>query len=306
MSSKEQQELERRERALKTKEEALERRIQQQESTEQRFQSHQQQVADKERANQKKNQELLQRERKLNEDLRHLTQQQQLVVQQQQQLEERQKRRSLLVLPTLLLVCVIAGYTAYVHFNQQQSALKQATAASQNIDKLASVLNMTQEEVLRASNKLANKRSELEKTKSMLSELRNTSDRLQQEITLLRGDQATTLAEKDALNQSAEILSEQLSKLKAQLEDEYLTIDINEAFIEYQEKDLAQQQNQVTHYQKLLQTKDARIAELQQQLESQQLLLGELNQRNALLQKQLENTAPEAAAASPSNTGTPE
>ncbi len=289
MLRKEEQELERRERALRVKEDALERRVQQQANTEERLKAHQERVAEKERANQKKAQELIQRERKLNDDSLEVERQLLTVRRQRDNLEARQKQRSVLVLPLLLFICVAAGYASYLHFTHKQSALEQVTSATQNIDKLASVLNMTQEEVLRATNRLANKRNELEKTKSMLGEVRATSEQLQQEITDLRGNQAATLAEKEALSQSANTLAKQLADLRSQLEDEYLTIDINEAFIEYQESDLQQLEQLMAHYKNELATRDREIARQQDLLSALEAQLATRHRSIGTLQARARN-----------------
>lgn len=293
MASSEQQELERRERKLQTQEQALERRMQQHSHVEARLKANQERVAEKERANQKKAQELMQRERKLDETARDLASQSQMLEQAHAALELRQKKRNVLVIPILLLVCVVAGYTAFLNLGTKQDALQQATRANENIDKLASVLNMTQEEVLAASDKLRNKRQELEKTKSMLNELRQTTEQLEVEILSLRENQAASLAEKEALGTSAATLSQQLKQLRAQLEDEYLTIDINEAFIDYQENNRQQLQQLLTHYKQTLDEREARVANLQQALTSQQALTGKQDAQLNALQSTIANQAQE-------------
>jgi len=238
MASPEALQLEQKSRALKLKEEALTRQAEQQLLTEKRIKDHQQNVAEKERANQLKAQDLIGREKKYKEEILSLNKERQDLLDAQQTLEKSRPKPFVLIVPFLLLACIVAGYFAYEQLNKKEQHFEQVTVASENIDKLAKLLNSSQDEVLLASGELINKKNELNKTKSMLLGLKNTINQLQLEITQLKGNQETTESERLALAFSANTLSDQLAILKTQLEDKYLTNDINEAYIDYQQHDL--------------------------------------------------------------------
>ena len=227
-----------------------------------RFEQHQRIVADQERANRIKAQDLMQRERKLEDDQRILNQERKMLIDTRDSLISSRQRRSALVLPLLLVAAVAAGIFAFQNIEQQKRYYEQVTEASKNIDKLAKVLSVTQDEVVITTSKLSTKQVELERTKAMLSELRTTTDQLQFEISQLKGGNTATIEETNALSLSAGTLSGQLAQLRSQLEENYLTNDINEVYIEYQENDLRRAQQA--------------LLEKEQELNKQQNLIGEL------------------------------
>jgi len=261
MASPEELKLEQKSRALQLKEEALTRQAQQQGNTEERIKQHQDSVAKKERANQLKSQDLIQRERKFSEENLQLNKERQSLLQTRREVEETKKKSSVYIIPALLLTCVIAGYFAYDQMNKKQQHFNQISNASKNIDKLADILSRTQNQVMTKSSALKDKKTELEKTKGMLTELNNTSEQLRSEIANLKTNQQTSEAERTTLAESATTLSKQLETLKVQLDDNYLTIDINEAFIEYQDNDIAAFQSVLNEQKKILQLKDENLNE---------------------------------------------
>lgn len=286
MASPEELNLEQKARALRLKEEALARQAQTQSRTEKRISSHQEEVAQKERANRLKAQELSKREQKVEEDLLLIKRESASLMSRQSELEAKRKNANFILLPLLLLICIVGGYLAYDFVNQQKIQYSQIANASKNIDKLAGILNMTQEEVLDKTSALQNKKIELDKTKTMLVDLKTTSDQLQTEITKLKDTQNSNLDEKHALTSSADMLAAQLSSLKTQLEDNYLTIDINEAFIDYQENDLKVFKAALNDYQKQLAQKDGTLNEQQaKQLVLEELLSSSKDQNNLLSSK---------------------
>jgi len=265
MASPEALQLEQKQRALKLKEDALSRQAEQQLRTEKRIKEHQKNVAEKERANQIKSQDLITRELKYKEETSALNKERQQLLDAQETLESSRQKPWLLIVPFLLLACVVAGYFAYEQLNKKAQHFEQVAVASKNIDKLAKLLTSSQDEVLTASNELLNKKDELSKTKNMMLDLKNTTDQLQLEITQLKGNQETSVEEKSALALSANTLSEQLATLKVQLEDKYLTIDINEAFIDYQENDLNVFKAALTSQQETIQQKEDALSDQQKQ-----------------------------------------
>ncbi len=307
MASPEELKLEQKARALKLKEEALTRQAQTQVRTETRLTATQHEVAQKERANRLKIQELNAREQKLEEDKRLAQKELESLTVRQNELEAKKKSANLIILPLLLIVCIVAGYLAFDYMNQQKRQFNQIAIASKNIDKLANLLNLTQEEVIDQSSALKNKKAELDKTKNMLVDLKTTSDQLQTEITRLKDNQQATHAEKSALSSSAEMLVSQLSDLKTQLDDNYLTIDINEAFIDYQENDLKVFKEALSDYQKQLAQKDGSLYEQQakqvflekllatskKQNDKLSIQLSEMNESLKDIQNQLKRTAKE-------------
>lgn len=252
-------------------------------SPRERFEQHQQAVANQERANQIKTQDLIRRERKLEDDKRLIAQERKMLEDTQALLTARRQRRSTIVLPMLLVTAIAAGVFAFQNMEQQQRYFEQVSQASKSIDKLAQVLSMTQDEVTLTSGKLSNKQLELERTKGMLAELRATTNQLQFEISQIRGDEPTSVEDTTALTVSADNLSGQLAKLRAQLEENYLTNDINEVYIEYQESDLRQAQ-------KALQEKESELAAQKNQLQENEQRISELQQ--ALLNASASATTP--------------
>tara|TARA_R110001592_G_scaffold42654_5_gene138513 strand:- start:4493 stop:5482 length:990 start_codon:yes stop_codon:yes gene_type:complete len=307
MASPEELKLEQKAKALQLKEDALTRQAQTQIRTETRLTSTQQEVAQKERANQLKIQELKAREQKLEEDKRLVIKEAGSLATRQTEFEAKKKTANLIILPMLLIVCIVGGYLAFDYMNQQKLQYNQIVLASKNIDKLANILSITQEEVLDKTSSLQNKKVELDKTKSMLVDLKTTSDQLQTEIIKLQDNQPTSDTEKNALTSSAEMIVSQLSDLKIQLEDNYLTNDINEAFIDYQENDLKVFKEALTDYQKQLVQKEGSLTKQQanQELLEKRLTISkkqnnklsdELNDLNDSLneiQSQLKNIAKE-------------
>jgi len=212
----------------------------------------------------------------------------------------------------------------FEHLSQKKQNFEQVTTASENIDKLAKIINFSQQEMRSNSAELQDKKHQLEKTKVMLSELKITTEQLQYEIRQLKSNQETSDAEKTALSVSIKTLLTQFASLNTQLEDNYLTIDINEAFIEYQENDLndfkqtlAKQinaiqlteqslearQDQVTLLQQALSQKDGELSIFTQNIEKLDASLSEFQKkyrdsqaRNANLEQeisQLKDTAPQ-------------
>jgi hypothetical protein len=287
MASPEELRLEQKTRALRLKEDALTRQAQTQLRTETRLISTQEEVAQKERANRLKMQELKAREHKLEEDKRLNNKEVESLALRQAELESKQSTSNFIILPMLLIVCIVGGYLAFDYINQQKLQYNQIALASKNIDKLANILNITQEEVIDKSSALKNKKIELDRTKTMLVDLKTTSDQLQTEITKLKDTQLTTDTEKSTLTSSAEILVSQLSGLKTQLEDNYLTNDINEAFIDYQENDLKGFKKALTDYQEQLAQKEGSLTEQQAKQELLEKLLLTSKKQNDTLSKQL-------------------
>jgi len=210
------------------------------EALQNRLKAHQQQVADKERANRIKAQDLIQREQKLADEKHVIEQERRMLLESQESMRRSRQRRSTFMLPILLIAAIAAGVLAYQNIEQQKKYFNQVANASKNIDALAQILSVTQDEVVIATSQLSNKKIELERTKTMLDDLKSTTEQLQYEIRQLKGDSSTSAEEKQALTLSADNLSEQFTVLKAQLEENYLTNDINEVYIEYQENDLKQ------------------------------------------------------------------
>lgn len=231
-------------------------------SLQQHLAEHQQQVADQERANRIKAQDLIQREQRLEDERRMVLQERQMLTNTQATLKASRQRTTALMLPLFLVAAIAAGLFAFNHIEQQEKYFNQVATASKNIDALAKILSVTQDEVVIATSQLSTKQFELERTKSMLEELKDTTDKLQMEIFHLKGYTSSSAEEKTALTISADNLSEKFSALKAQLEDKYLSDDINEAFIEYQENGLKRAHAQLAQQTALLAEKDQLIATL--------------------------------------------
>lgn len=272
MASPEELRLEQKTRALQLKEDSLSRQAQLQLRTETRLKENQEEVAQKERATRLKAQELNKREQKLEQEQKLLKKEAESLTSRRQELETKKKNTSLILLPVLLIVCIIGGYLTFDHLDQRERQYNQITLASKNIDKLANILNITQEEMLDKSAALHNKKLELDKTKAMLMGLKTTSDQLQDEITKLKGNQPTSEAGNSVLTNSAETLAAQLFDLKTQLEDNYLTLDVNEAFIDYQENDIETFKTALDKYKKQLEQKEDSLS----QHKTKQTLLEEL------------------------------
>jgi len=268
MASPEEFKLEQKSRSLQLKEEALSRQAQHQQKTEERLQTLQNDVSKTERANQLKSQDLIKREKKYtDENLQLQKERKSLLETQQEEITSRQKPL-MYIIPLILVTCIIAGYSAYDQINKKQLQFDQITVASKNIDKLANILSMTQDQVIDKSSALSNKKNELDKTKTMLQALKGTTDQLHTEITQLKSNQSTSESERTALATSAQTLTKQLSKLKEQLEDTYLTIDLNEVFIDYQENDLNVFKDALASHKALLEEKDENLnkQQIQQQV----------------------------------------
>lgn len=287
MASPEELQLEQKARALKLKEDALNRQAQTQTSTEKRLSAHQEKVAQTERANRLKAQELVKREQKLEDEQRLLEQESESLSLRHTKMAERKRNVSLVLLPTCLIICIVGGYLTFDFMTQQKIQHHQIALASKNIDKLANILNMTQEQVIHKSSTLQNKKIELDKTKTMLVDLKSTSDQLQTEIIKLKDDQHTSSVEKDALSSSAETLISQLSALNAQLEDNYLTIDINEALIDYQEHDIKVFKDALADHQQKLKQKEEHLNEQHAKHTLLNELLSSSKQQNKALSAQL-------------------
>lgn len=304
MASPDELQLEQKARALKLKEDALNRQAQQQQKTDERLKSHQDSVAKKERANQLKAQDLIKRENKLNDDKTLLQRERQALSELQQATAKSSQRPMLIVLPLLLFACIVGGYFAYEQLEKKQQHFSEIAFASANIDKLASILSLTQDEVISQSNALENKKSELDKTKNMLSELKHTSDTLANELVHLKGNEETSASEKAALVSSAEYLKQQLAELKVQLEDKYLTIDIIEALVDYQESNLNNVKGELATKQELLAQQQSSLSEqktleasLKQELESKASLLSQQALKTQAAQKELEDVQQQLQAA---------
>jgi DNA repair exonuclease SbcCD ATPase subunit len=155
--------------ALEQREEKLSLKTAAQEATQNRIETHQQQVAETERANQLKAQDLIQRELRLSENERLLNRERKLLRETMTLRKTTRQKRSALVLPVLLVVCVIGGYLAFDNLNKQQQYFRQVQTASENIDKLAKVLNLTQERMLQAKSALTKKEVELNNTRKTLA-----------------------------------------------------------------------------------------------------------------------------------------
>ena len=287
MASPEEFRIEQKTRALKLKEEALSRQAQNQMRTEKRLITHQEDVAQKERANRLKAQELVKREHKLADEKCLLDKENESLLIRQNEMNAKKKSMGIIVLPLLLIVCVIGGYLAFDYMSQQKIQYNQIALASKNIDKLANILNMTQEQVMDKSSALQNKKVELDKTKSMLVDLKSTSDQLQTEIIKLKDTSQASQTEKEALSSSADILVLQLSELKTQLDDNYLTIDINEALIDYQEHDIETFKTSLAEYKKKLDLKEGSLNEQQAKQDSLNALLASSKAHNKTLSVQL-------------------
>lgn len=283
MASPEELRIEQKNRALKLKEEALNRQAQNQTRTEKRLMTHQEEVAQKERANRLKAQELVKREQKLDDEKRILERENDSLLIRQNEMNAKKRSINIVILPVLLLVCIVGGYLTFDYMSQQKVQYNQIALASKNIDKLANILNITQEQVMDKSSALQNKKVELDKTKNMLVDLKSTSDQLQTEITKLKDNNQATETEKQALSTSADILASQLSELKNQLDDNYLTIDINEAFIDYQEHDIEMFKESLAEYKQKLKLKEGSLNEQQaKQTLLRELLASSKNQNEAL------------------------
>lgn len=206
----------------------------------------------------------------------------------QQELAVKQRKNQFYLVPILLVICIAGGYFAFDYMNQQQIQYHQIALASKNIDKLAALLNMTQEEVIDKSNALQSKKIELDKTKTMLVDLKAASDQLQAEITKIQENPLTEGSLKASLNVTAESLASQLANLRTQLEDTYLTIDINEAFIDHQEHDLKTFKAALADYQTKLAKKEGSLNEQQAKQASLESLLASSKAQNDKLSAQLD------------------
>jgi len=291
MASPEELQLEQKSRTLKLKEEALNKQAEQQVRTEARIKEHQKSVAEKERANQLKSQSLIDRESKYKEESFLLNQERQSLLDAQQTIERTRQKPFVLIMPFLLFACIVAGYFSYEQLNTKEQYFEQVTAAAENIDKLAVLLSSSQDDALTASNELQNKQKELVKTRAMLLDLRATTDQLQLEVTQLKGLEDQSAFGETTFASSVITLSDQLAILRAQLEENYLTNDVNEAYIEYQEKDLntvkAQQKDleaSIENKEQLLLEKDTKTAQLSTNLESVQNKFQALEARNKELE----------------------
>jgi hypothetical protein len=272
MASPDELKLEQKIRSLKLKEEALSKLTEQQIRTEARIKEHQKSVAEKERANQLKAQSLIDRESKYKEESFLLNKERQSLLDAQQRIERRRHKPFVLVMPFLLLACIVAGYFSYQQLNTKEQYFEQVTVAADNIDKLAGLLSLSQKDVQTASNELKKKQAELVKTRAMLVDLRTTTDQLQLEVKLLKSSQDPTGLDQESLASSVIILSDQLAALKEQLEEYYLTNDVNEAFIETKEKMLLEQ--------------DSKAAQLSSSLENMKNQYQALEARNKALESQ--------------------
>ena len=288
MASPEELILEQRTRALNLKEDSLIRQAEQQALTEKRLNQHQQEVADRERANRYKAQELTQREQKLEEQQRLQEQEALSLAKRQQELAIKQRKNQFYLVPILLVICIAGGYFAFDYLDQQKAQFNQIAQASKNIDKLAALLNMTQEQVIDKSNTLQTKKVELDKTKTMLLDLKTASDQLQAEITKIQENPLTEGSIKASLNLSAESLAAQLANLRTQLEDTYLTIDINEAFIDYQEHDLKTFKAALADYKSKLAKQEGSLNAQQAKQSSLESLLAASKAQNDKLSSQLD------------------
>ncbi len=231
-------------------------------SVHQRLAGQQQQVADQERANRIKAQDLIQREQRLEDERRMILQERKMLNNTQMTLKASRQKTTALMLPLFLVAAIAAGLFAFNHIEQQEKYFNQVANASKNIDALAKILSVTQDEVVIATSQLSTKQFELERTKGMLNELKDTTDNLQMEIFKLKGDTSSTAEEKSALTISADNLSEKFAILKAQLEDKYLSDDINEVYIEFQENDLKKTHQQLDQQAAMLAEKDRLIETL--------------------------------------------
>jgi len=293
MASPEELQLEQKSRTLKLKEEALTKQAELQIRTEARIKEHQKSVAEKERANQLKSQSLIDRESKYKEESFLLNQERQSLLDVKQTIERTRYKPFVLIMPFLLMACIVAGYFSYEQLNTKEQYFEHISAAAQNIDKLAGLLSSSQEDALTASNELLAKQKELVKTRAMLVDLRTTTDQLQLEVKQLKSSQDPTGLDQMTLALSVVTLSDQLATLKAQLDEYYLTNDVNEAFIEYQEKDLssvkAQQQNlqdAIVNKEKMLLEQDTKTAQLSRSLKNMKNQYQALEVRNKALESQ--------------------
>ena len=236
---------------------------------------------------------MIDREAKYQEETFLLNQERQSLLDAQQAVERTRHKPFVLIMPFLLLACIVAGYFSYEQLNTKEQYYEQVTVAAENIDKLAGLLSSSQKTAQTTSNELQKKQNELLKTRAMLLNLRTTTDQLQQEVVQLKNAKGASTPNETALASSVVTLSDQLAILKAQLEENYLTNDVNEAYIEYQEKDLnivkAQQKNlqaTIETKEQLLQEKDTKTAQLSTNLESIQSQLKALKERNEELANQ--------------------
>lgn len=287
MASPEELILEQRTRALNLKEDSLLRQAEQQALTEKRLNQHQKEVAERERANRYKAQELTQREQKLEQQQQLQEQEALSLAKRQQELAIKQRKNQFYLVPILLVICIAGGYFAFDYLEQQKAQFNQIAQASKNIDKLAAILNMTQEQVIDKSNDLQSKKQELDKTKTMLVDLKTASDQLQAEITRIQENPLTEGSIKASLNLSAESLAAQLANLRTQLEDTYLTIDINEAFIDHQEHDLKTFKAALADYKSKLAKQEGSLTAQQAKQASLESLLASSQAQNDRLSAQL-------------------
>lgn len=272
MASPEELQLEQKARALKLKEEALNKQAEHQAKTEARIKEHQHNMAEKERANQQQSQSLIDREAKYKEENDLLNQERQSLLDAHQISARKRHKPFALLMPFLLFSCIVAGYFAYEQLNTKEQYFEQVSVAADNIDKLAGLLSSSQEDVLTASTELQNKQRELVRTRAMLLDLRTTADQLQLEVAVLKNPHDPIGLDQTTLAASVLTLSDQLSSLKSQLEEYYLTNDVNEAFIEYQEKDLTivkTQHEDLLARNRALEAQNAQLALVNNQLKRQ-------------------------------------
>lgn len=266
----------------------LHEKEQQLRNLEERIKANQAQNAESERANQFKAQELIKREKKLADDLNILNNEKQALHELKRQIQSKQHRRSVIIIPILFAACILAGYFAFEQMEVQQQQYKNLNTATRNIDKLTQVLNTTQDTMINTRSELSTKQAELAKTKNMLNELKITSQQLESEITQLRSNKLTTKEEKASLTQSASTLLTQLAELKLQLEDKYLNDDINEAYIEYQERDLKELEKIAQQREFDLNYQLQELKTLSDDYSQKELALAEANNQIALLSERYE------------------
>jgi hypothetical protein len=250
-----------------------------------RISAHQDALAEKERANQLKAQDLIHREHRLAENETILKREQSLFREQHKTRKQLQSKRSSLVAPILLIACVAAGYFAFENLDQQRTYFKQVKAASANVDKLARVLGITQQKMVKASSELEQKKLELEQAKELVMNLLGNSQSIEIEAQQTSRQQdliQTLLIQSQAPNNYVEALSKQTpktsyEKLYAQLNQAGSAGSIGSA----------QQVDELHGIKRTLNENARQLSESIDVLAEREKLIGSLKQNVAMLSEEL-------------------
>jgi len=128
----------------------------------------QQEVGERDRANQKKAKELREREAELNQLAKSIQQRELVLERTQEKARRAAKLRTSLITPLLLICCIAAGYLVYEQLNKQRLYFNQMKHAEEHVDKIARVLNITNQRATDANIGLSLRGQELEAVQARL------------------------------------------------------------------------------------------------------------------------------------------